>query len=121
MIREIEVNLAYRWFLGYNIQDAIPHHSTISQNRRRRFQDSDVYRKIFDRIVLRALELKLADGKHLYTDSTHLKANANKKKFDLQDVEKSTKSYLAELDADINTDRIEQGKKYTLAEKKRLS
>ena len=111
LIREIEVNLAYRWFLGYNTQDAIPHHSTISQNRRRRFQDSDVYRKIFDRIVLRALELKLADGKHLYTDSTHLKANANKKKFDLQDVEKSTKSYLDELDADINTDRVEHGKK----------
>ena len=111
LIREIEVNLAYRWFLGYNIQDTIPHHSTISQNRRRRFQDSDVYRKIFDRIVLRALELNLADGKHLYTDSTHLKANANKKKFDLQEVEKSTKSYLDELDADINTDRIEHGKK----------
>ena len=56
--------------------------------------------------------------KHIYTDSPHLKSNANKIKFDLQDVEKSTKSYLAELDADINTDRIEQGKKYTL---KRLS
>ena len=111
LIREIEVNLAYRWFHGNNIQDTIPHHSTISQNRRRRFQDSDVYRKIFDRIVLRALELKLADGKHLYTDSTHLKANANKKKFDLEEVEKSTKSYLDELDADINTDRIAHGKK----------
>ena len=57
------------------------------------------------------MELNLADGKHLDTDSTHLKANANKKKFDLQAVEKSTKSYLDELDADINADRIEHGPK----------
>lgn len=111
LMREIEMNLAYRWFLGYNIQDKIPDHSTISQNRRRRFQESDVYRKIFDRIVARAMELNLADGKHLYTDSTHLKANANKKKFDLQAVEKSAKSYLDALDADINADRVEHGKR----------
>ncbi len=111
LMREIDMNLAYRWFLGYNITEKIPDHSTISQNRRRRFQDSDVYRKIFDRIVERAMELNLADGKHLYSDSTHLKANANKNKFDLKDVQKSAKDYLDALDSDINEDRLEHGKR----------
>lgn len=43
LIKEIEVNLAYRWFLGYGLQDRIAHHSTISQNRRRRFSQSNIY------------------------------------------------------------------------------
>ncbi|MDD7983859.1 IS1182 family transposase [Lentisphaera marina] len=111
LIREIEMNMAYRWFLGYNLQDKIPHHSTISQNRRRRFQESNVYQEIFDEIVLLAMERKLVDGKHLYTDSTHLKANANKNKFDKQDVEKSTRDYLDVLNKDIAKDRAQNDKK----------
>ncbi len=110
LIREVEMNMAYRWFLGYNLTEKIPNHSTISQNRRRRFSESNVYQEIFDHIVFEALELKLADGKHLYSDSTHLKANANKKKFQLKDVEKSTRAYLDDLESDINKDRLEHGK-----------
>ena len=35
--QEIRVNMAYRWFLGFDMDDRVPDHSTISQNRRRRF------------------------------------------------------------------------------------
>ena len=111
LIQDIEMNMAYRWFLGYNIQDSIPHHSTISQNRRRRFQQSNVYQEIFDEVVFRAIELGLVDGKHLYTDSTHLKANANKNKFFKKEVERSTRNYLDELDSDISEERKQHGKK----------
>ena len=111
LIREIQMNMAYRWFLGYNLQDAIPHHSTISQNRRRRFQESNVYQEIFDEIVFRAIDLNLVDGKHLYTDSTHLKANANKNKLIKKEVEKSTRDYLDDLNADISRERELNGKK----------
>lgn len=111
LIREIEMNMAYRWFLGYNLQDAIPHHSTISQNRRRRFKESGVYQLIFDEVVYRAIELELVDGKHLYTDSTHLKANANKNKYLKEVVEKSTRDYLDELDADVVREREKNRKK----------
>lgn len=34
---EVTLNLAYRWFCGFNIMDRIPDHSVFSQNRRRRF------------------------------------------------------------------------------------
>lgn len=57
------------------------------------------------------MKKRLVDGKRLYTDSTHLKANANKNKFVLVQVRKSTKAYLAELDQDVAGDREEHGKK----------
>ena len=42
LVKDIEVNLAYRWFLGYSITEKIPDSSTISQNRIRRFKDTDM-------------------------------------------------------------------------------
>jgi len=37
LMREVEVNVAYRWFLGLTLTDKVPHFSMFSQNRRRRF------------------------------------------------------------------------------------
>jgi transposase len=111
LIRDIEVNIAYRWFLGFSLTDKIPDHSTISQNRRRRFKDTDVAQQIFDNIVFQAISQRLVEGKILYTDSTHLKANANKRKLVEQEVDKSIKDYVAQLDKSIDEDRIEHGKK----------
>ncbi|HBN50956.1 MAG TPA: IS5/IS1182 family transposase, partial [Thalassospira sp.] len=48
LMREIEVNVAYRWFLQLRLTDKVPDASTISQNRRRRFNDSDICQEIFD-------------------------------------------------------------------------
>lgn len=111
LIRELEVNLAYRWFLGYGLQDKIPHHSTISQNRSRRFSQSNIYQEIFDTIVLKAIEKKMVDGKTLYTDSTHLKANANKHKYEKAQAKRSARDYLEALEQDIAQDRNHQGKR----------
>ena len=111
LIKEIEVNVAYRWFLGFSLQSKVPHHSTISQNRRRRFTESNIYQEIFDTIVLRAIRKKMVDGKTLYTDSTHLKANANKNKHVVKQVKRTTRSYLEELENDIVKDRKERSKK----------
>jgi len=118
IVREVQVNLAYRWFLGYGFTDKIIDASTISQNRRRRFNGTDIFQQIFDNIVLQAIEHKLISGKVLYADSTHLKANANKRKFIEQQVEKSVKEYVEELDKAVDEDREKHGKKPL---KKRLS
>lgn len=110
LIKDIEVNVAYRWFLGFSLTDKIPSHSTISQNRITRFKDTDIYQDIFDNIVFQAINKKLVDGKILYTDSTHLKANANKNKFTKEEVTQSTKYYFEALEKDINEDRVAHGK-----------
>jgi len=111
LIREIQVNLAYRWFLGFGLTDKIPDASTFSQNRRRRFTESTVYQDIFDEIVLQGIQRKLIGGRVLYTDSTHLKASANKNKFKKEQVEQSTRSYLGDLEDAIQKDRKDHGKK----------
>ncbi len=111
LVWEIEVNLVYRWFLGLGIREKVPDASTFSQNRRRRFSSSTIYQEIFDEIVMQALRRGLVDGTTLYTDATHLKADANKNKFIKKQVKKSTCRYLAELEHDINRDRAAHGKK----------
>jgi len=111
LVREVQVNVAYRWFLGLGLRDKIPDASTFSQNRRRRFSDSDIYQEIFDEIVWQAMRRKLVEGKTLYTDSTHLKANANKNKFTKRDAQKSTVDYLDALEEAVETDRRAHGKK----------
>lgn len=111
LVREIQVNVAYRWFIGYGLTDRIPDASTFSQNRRRRFTQSSIYQEIFDEIVLQAMRRQLISGRVLYSDSTHLKASANKNKFKKEQVEQSTRSYLQELEAAIENDRKVHGKK----------
>jgi transposase len=108
--QEIKVNTAYRWFLGLGLRGRVPDHSTISRNRQDRFEGTGVYQEIFDEIVLQAMKHKMVDGQTLYSDSTHLKASANKNKYEKQLVEKSTRSYLAELDEAVEQDREEHGK-----------
>jgi transposase len=87
--KEIQINTAYRWFLGLGLRGRVPDHSVISRNRNERFTGTDVYQQIFDEIVLQAMKRKLIDGKTLYTDSPHLKANANKNKYEKKLVEQS--------------------------------
>lgn len=111
LVREIEVNVAYRWFLRMKLTDGVFDASTLSQNRRRRFNDTSVAQDIFDHIVEQAIGHGLVDGAVLYTDSTHLKANANKGKYDLAMVAKSRSDYWADLDRAIDTERALHGQK----------
>ena len=111
LVEEVNVNIAYRWFLDYKLTDKIPDASVIWQNRRRRFKNTDIPQRIFDNIVWQAIEKRLVEGKILYSDSTHLKANANKGKYTKSYVTQTTKGYMDELNKDIDKDREEHGKK----------
>lgn len=110
LVREIQVNVAYRWFLGLRLTDKVIDASTFSQNRRRRFTGSDIEQTIFDRIVEQAIEHGLIGGRVFYTDSTHLKANANKNKHQVHEVAQTPLDYLAELETAIEEDRTSHGK-----------
>jgi transposase len=111
LVKDVEVNVAYRWFLGMGLTDKVIDHSTLSQNRRRRFNGSDVAREIFDEIVLLGIRHNLIKGETLFSDSTHLKANANKHKFTKEMVNQNTREYLDKLEQSINEDRLLHGKK----------
>ena len=58
-IKEIDVNVAYRWFLGLDMYDKVPHFSTFGKNYTRRFQDTDLFEQIFSQILSKCYKLKL--------------------------------------------------------------
>jgi transposase len=94
---EVKYNLAYRWFLGMDMEDPVPDHSTFSQNRRRRFGDSTVFQDMFDYIVRRCIESGLVTGEVMVTDSTHIKAYASSGRTEIVTVTKTPSEYIQGL------------------------
>ena len=108
---EINYNIAYKWFCGLELTEKAPDATTISQNRRRRFRDNNIPEQIFNEILRQCIAKGLVGGAILYTDSTHIKAKANKHKKKLVTVERTPKAYLEELDEQVDLDRKVLGKK----------
>lgn len=108
---EIQVNVAYRWFLGLSFEDKVPDHSTFSQNYRRKYKDNQVAIRIFMHIIEVLRNEGVIDLTTVYTDGTHLKANANKNKYYNEEVEVAAKLYQKELDDEIDKDRKDHQKK----------
>ncbi len=109
--REIEVNVAYRWFLGISMTETVPNYSTWAQNYIRRYKDSDIFDQIFGTVLAQAIEGGFVDPETVYGDATHVKASANKRKSRREEVELTKKVYEEELMNEINLVRREHGQK----------
>ena len=79
-IKEIEVHMAYRWFIGCDLFEKIPHFSAFSKNDTRRFQGTRVFERIFEKNLEEAVNSGYVDASAVFIDGTHVKASANKKK-----------------------------------------
>ena len=110
-IKEIETNIAYRWFLGFSFYTEVPHFSTFGKNYERRFENTDVFEQIFYRILKEIVDVDLLSAEHIFVDSTHVKASANKRKFNKKMVRKETRAYEERLQEELNLDREKNGKK----------
>jgi len=110
-IREIEVNTAYRWFIGYDLFEKIPHFSTFGKNYSRRFQGTDIFERIFLHILEEAVKCGFVDASAIFIDGTHIKASANKRKNTKEEITVSAKGYQEQLDKEIDEDRLAHGKK----------
>ena len=109
-MREIEVNVAYRWFLGLDITEPVPHFSTFGKNYTRRFKDTDLFEQIFERILFECYKYKLIDPSEVFVDATHVKARANNKKMRKRIAQQEARFYEEQLKEEINADRVEHGK-----------
>ncbi len=108
LCREVQVNLAYRWFCGLSIEDKVPDHSAFSRARNERFGDSAIFRIVFERVVGACIGAGLVGGEGFAVDASLIAADANKrrsipgsqwsKELDVQQVSRATKEYLATLD-----------------------
>lgn len=77
LVQEIQLNIAYRWFCGFELEDKIPDHSTFSKTRLRKWNESKLFHQLFLEIVRRCVESGLVDGKELVADGTYLPANVS--------------------------------------------
>jgi len=78
LCREVQVNLAYRWFCGLGIEDKVPDHSVFSRARNERFRDRDIFRLVFERVVGACIASGLVGGEGFAVDASLIEADANK-------------------------------------------
>src|SRR3954447_5813630 len=108
LCREVQVNLAYLWFCGLSIEDNIPDHSAFSRARNERFLDTDIFRRVFERVVGACIAAGLVGGEGFAVDASLIQADANKhrsipgaewnKNIDPVQARRAVKEYLATLD-----------------------
>ncbi|MBQ6903931.1 MAG: IS1182 family transposase [Lachnospiraceae bacterium] len=110
-IKEIEVNVAYRWFLGIDMMDPVPHFTTFGKNYTRRFKDTDLFEQIFERILEECFKHHLVDTKEVFVDATHVKASANINKKQQIRIREEALFYEEQLKKEIDADRVAHGKK----------
>ena len=99
----LNYNILYRWFIGYELNEKVPDHSTYSQNYKRKFckLEHDLLETVFSKVIDLLNEWNCLDLTAVYIDSTHTKANANKKKNHKEIVKVEAKKYQKELDLEI--------------------
>jgi len=110
-IKDIEVNTAYRWFLGLTLDDQVPHFTTYGKNYSRRFQEKELISEIFTHILGQALAAGLIDPSEIFVDGTHIQAAANNHKYSKQLVEQQAKFMSDQLELEIDLDRRKHAKK----------
>ncbi len=109
-MQEIDMNMAYRWFLGYSLSEPLPHFSTVSYNFKHRYGE-DTIERVFRWILFEAAEAGCLSPDVVYIDGTHIKANANINKKVKKAVPQAALRYKEELMEEINADREAHGKK----------
>src|SRR5215469_4462663 len=107
LCREVQVNLAYRWFCELGLEDAIPDHSAFSRARNERFRKSGIFRQVFERVVGSCIAAGLVGGDGFAVDASLIEADANrqrsipgvewKKQIDPQAASRAVREYLATL------------------------
>jgi len=93
LMREIQVNLSYRRFLGLDLECEVWHPTTFTKNRNQRFRESEIFRWLFDHVVAGAVAKGLVTGHHVSQDGTLVRANCSFKSIEPIAVRQSPKQY----------------------------
>src|ERR1043166_8227570 len=77
LLEELRMHLAWRWFTGLGFEQEIPDHSTFSKNRHGRFQQSNLFQELFERIVEQCIQAGLVKGEQMSVDGSFILADAS--------------------------------------------
>ena len=105
--------MAYRWFLGLELYDPVPHFSTFGKNYTRGFKDTDLFEQIFQHILEECYRFELADPTEIFVDVTHVKARVNNKKMQRRIANQEVFSYEDMLRKEIDIDREHMEKSHS--------
>jgi transposase len=75
LAEDCRLNMAFLWFLDYDIDEITPDHSILSKARSR--FGREVYEQFFREIIRQCMDMGLIEGDKLFMDATLLKANAS--------------------------------------------
>src|SRR6266536_1231297 len=75
LVRVAADRLSVRWYLGYDLNEELPDHSSLTRIRKR--YGLAIFRRFFETIVEQCREAGLVWGKELYVDATQVNANAS--------------------------------------------
>lgn len=75
LIEEISLNLAYRWYIEYDLDEEIPDHSIFSKARAR--FGKKLFVDVFEKILIKCIKLGLVSKEDVLIDSTIVKADAS--------------------------------------------
>src|SRR5215471_9098629 len=76
LMRHAADRLSVRWYIGYDLDESLPDHSSLTRIRER--YGVDIFRRFFEAIVEQCQAAGLVWGKELYFDGTKVPANAGK-------------------------------------------
>jgi transposase len=74
LMRQAADRLSVLWYLGYNLKEPLPEHSSLTRIRTR--YGVEVFRRFFETVVDQCQQAGLVWGKELYADATKVQANA---------------------------------------------
>jgi len=75
LLREAQVNLAIRWFIGYGLHEVLPDHSSLTRIRQR--WGAERFRRIFERTVQACVAAKIAKGEVVHVDASLIRADVS--------------------------------------------
>jgi len=98
LLATVPERLDWLWFLGFDLDSAIPDHSILSKARKR--WGVEVFKSFFERIVLQCVESGLVDGSKIFMDSSLVDADAsNSSVIDTQSLKHRLRKNYQELEA----------------------
>ncbi|HEY6408679.1 MAG TPA: IS1182 family transposase [Ktedonobacteraceae bacterium] len=75
LMRHAADRLSVRWYVGYDLNEPLPDHSSLTKIRTR--YGIEVFRRFFEEVVEQCQQAGLVWGRELYLDSTKVEANAS--------------------------------------------
>ena len=107
LVRFCDDSLACRWFLGYDIDEDLPVHSTFS--RTRRLFGEAVYEQVFRRILAMCIDAGMVEGKRQVVDSGLVKAYASVEGMQRKAILEDASHYSSQVHQDNDNDEQDEG------------